>query len=230
MDFTAFLKIPEVLDDKRIWQLRADLAGMFMNMVKVYRVDGIGKPLDDYAEGPRIYSADGTHQVFYGNPTGSFDIESRIAEVFPGSIVSNGKVFPTGEETWVVRTNPQIAAIRETPSKDINTDIMAAMASVEMAMLTGNRISYSAKSRERAPGLRELVAEAAEHGITNAGMFYHCGGVPFMSEGHYPGMRVSLVKGTEVLVEGFIHPGLKRLESMYPGLRIHPAIPIDDAA
>ena len=89
VDFKAFLKIPEVLDDEKVWELRADLAGMRMNMVKVYRVDGVGKPLWDDASGPCTYSADGTHQIFYGNPTGDFDIESRIRVVFPDSISSS---------------------------------------------------------------------------------------------------------------------------------------------
>lgn len=227
MNFTAFLKVPEVLDDERIWELRADLAGICMNMVKVYHVDDVGKPLDDNAEGPYIYSADGTHQIFYGNPTGVFDIESRIAKVFPGSIVSNGHVFPTGEEAWVVRTNPWVASIKEDLSKDISRDIMTAMVAIEMYNngLTGN--GYSAKSREIVPGLKDLLAESGEHGIIDGGMFYHCGGVPFITETPMSfGGRVSLVKGTEILVEGPISPELKILESRYEGMRTFPAIPV----
>ena len=231
MDFTCFLKIPEVLDDKRLWELRADLAGMRMNMVQVYRVEGIGKPLGNEASGPCIYSADGTHQVFYGNPTGDFDIESRIAEVFPNSIVSTGKVFPTGEEAWVVRANPVVAAKRDTTKGDMNRDIMAAMAILGMHQMGAKGEGYSAKSMERVPGLKDLLTEAGEHGIMDGGMFYHCGGVPFISEEpiHY-GIRVSLVRGTEVLVEGHLHPELKRLESMYGGMRIFPAIPVKNVA
>jgi len=231
IDFTAFLKIPEVLDDERVWQLRAELAGMLMNMVDVYHVDGVGKPLwGEVAAGPCTYSADGTHQVFYGNPAGDFDVESRIREVFPDSIVSSGTHFPTGEKAWVVRANPIIAATPDTTVRDMNMDVIAAAAVMEMASVNGGA-GYSAQSRERIPGLNDLLREAKAHGIKDGGMFYHCGGVPYTREKPLQyGIRVMLVKGTEVLIEGPLHPELKRLESMYEGLAIHPAIPVRDVA
>lgn len=222
-----FIRCPEKLPEGSISDIEKEINECGVSLVGVYNVSTVPvAAYEDEPHRPGLCMADGTQMVFCGNPSGAFDFESYIEEVFEKAFISRGNIYQTGEDLWIVRA-PPVLLKQDEDMKRLEKDVMAAMVAMNLQRMVPPEgkhggVLYSSQEKLKSEhGIHDVLREVNSHGLRNIGVFYTFSGVPFKCEAIPPmSPKVRLVEGTEIIAEGPYTSGLKRIEGMHPGMRV----------